>query len=318
MHELLNLPPQASSVARGIDLLHAVIIVTTFAGTAVVFAITAYFVVRYRRRPEAGPTPRTPRVVAPMKLEVAVIGVLATLFVGWWVIGFLQYRHLETPPASSMKVYVTAKQWMWKFAYPSGQTSTDVLVVPTHQPVELIMTSRDVLHGFYVPAFRIKQDVIPGRQVATWFEAVEPGTYDILCTQYCGTRHSFMRGQVVALEPADYAKWLDATPPSPAGGGTGLAARGEKVAADKGCLRCHPVDDRALPSIGPAWRHAFGATRTLATGAQVRVDEEYLTESMMDPGAKVASGFAPVMPSYRGALEPDEVAAIVEYIRSLR
>ena len=319
LRRLLALPTQSSSVAREIDTLHYTVILTTFAGVTLVAVIAAVMVVRYRRR--TPDIPLTPRVTAPAWVEISLIGGLLTLFCAWWVVGFAQYRELQTPPAGAMPIYVTAKQWMWKFADPSGPSSADSLVVPVGQPVKLIMTSRDVIHSFYVPAFRIKQEVVPGRAVTTWFEAIEPGTYDVLCTQYCGTRHSMMRAQVVALAPADYGRWLDAARaplalPGAKGDGEGLAARGRDVAAARGCLRCHTVD--GSPFIGPTWARAFGRRRATADGHDVVVDEAYLTQSMMEPRAVVAAGFAAVMPSYQGVLSPEETSALLEYIRSLR
>jgi len=319
LRHMLNLPPQASSVARGIDTLHYTVIGATFAGVALVAAITLYFIIKFRR---AGAAPSTtPRVVAPLWLELGVAGSLLTLFCAWWVIGFAQYRELETPPANAIPIYVTAKQWMWKFEYPGGPASSETLVVPVGQPVKLIMTSRDVIHSFYVPAFRIKQDVVPGHVVTTWFEAIAPGSYQVLCTQYCGTRHSFMRAQVIALAPEDFARWLEAARgplplPGAKGEGQGLAERGREVAAKHGCLRCHSID--GTPFIGPTWAHSFGTQRGLAGGGSVLVDEPYLTESMMDPDAKIAAGFQAVMPSYQGLLDPEETAALLEFIRSLR
>lgn len=319
LRRLLFLPSQSSSVAREIDTLHYTVILTTIAGVTLAAAIAGVFLLRYRRRTPV--IPLTPIVVAPAWLEIAVVGGLLTMFCTWWVIGFAQYRKLETPPADATPVYVTAKQWMWKFAYPSGPTSADVLAVPVGRPIKLIMTSRDVLHSFYVPDFRIKQDVIPGRVVTTWFEAVAPGTYDVLCAEYCGARHSFMRAQVVALAPTDYERWLDAARaplalPGAKGDGQGLAERGRQIAAERGCLRCHSVD--GSPFIGPTWANAFGRPRKTADGREIIVDEAYLTESMMDPRAVVAAGFQPVMPTYQGALTPAETSAILEYIRSLR
>ncbi|MEO8548486.1 MAG: cytochrome c oxidase subunit II [Kofleriaceae bacterium] len=319
LHHLLNLPPQASSVSRGIDALHYVVILTTFFGVALVAAITLGFVVKYRRR---SPAPAlSPRVTSPLWLELGVGGALLALFCGWWVIGFAQYRELETPPANAIPIYVTAKQWMWKFEYPGGPASSEVLVVPVGTPVKLIMTSRDVIHGFYVPAFRIKQDVVPGHATTAWFEAIEAGMYPVMCTQYCGTRHSFMHAQVVALPPADFARWLEAARgplalPGAKGEGQGLAERGRTVAAEHGCLRCHSVDGTRF--IGPSWANAFGRRRALTGGGDVLIDEAYLTESMMDPNAKLAAGFAAVMPSYQGLLGPGDIAALLEYIRSLR
>lgn len=323
MNELLRralfLPPQSSSIARGIDTLHYVVILTTLAGVTLAAAIAGVFLLRYRRRTQV--IPLTPQVVAPTWLEISVIGGLLGLFCLWWLVGFAQYREIARPPANAMPIYVTAKQWMWKFAYPEGPTSMDMLVVPVGRPVKLIMTSRDVIHSFYVAEFRIKHDVVPGRALTAWFEATEPGTFDVLCAEYCGTRHSLMRAQVVALAPEDYARWLSAARaprmlPGAKGDGQGLAERGRAVAAERGCLRCHSTD--GSPFIGPTWANAFGRTRRTADGRDVVIDEAYLTESMMDPRAIVAAGFAPVMPSYQGALSPAEAAAILEYIRSLR
>jgi cytochrome c oxidase subunit II len=319
LRRVLQLPPQSSSVARRIDTLHYTVILATLAGVALVAAVTLAFAVRYRQR---GPTPPlTERLQPPGWLEAGVVGGLLALFCGWWVVGFRQYRTLQTPPADAMPIYVTAKQWMWEFADPAGPTAINVLTVPVGRPIKLIMTSRDVIHGFYVPAFRIKQDVVPGRALTTWFEAIEPGTFDILCTQYCGTRHAEMRAQVVALAAADYARWLDAARaplalPGAKGDGQGLAARGQQVAAAHGCLRCHSSD--GSPFIGPTWAHAFGGQRRLTDGTLRTIDEAYLTESMMDPGAAIAAGFPPVMPSYQGTLSPADTAAILEYIRALR
>jgi cytochrome c oxidase subunit 2 len=319
LRQLLALPPQSSSVAREIDILHYTVILATMAGVTLAAAVTGVFLLRYRRRTAV--IPLTPCISAPTWLEVSVIGGLLGMFCLWRVIGFAQYRTLENPPADAMPIYVTAKQWMWEFDYPAGPTSNDVLVVPVGRPVKLIMTSRDVIHSFYVPSFRIKQDVIPGRAVVTWFEAVEPGTFDVLCAEYCGTNHSFMRAQVVALADADYERWLDAaraplTLPGAKGDGQRLAERGRDVAARHGCLRCHSID--GTPFIGPTWANAFGHQRATADGRSVLIDEAYLTESMMDPRAVIAAGYQPVMPSYQGQLTPAETAQILELIRSLR
>jgi cytochrome c oxidase subunit 2 len=319
LRQALFLPPQGSSVARGIDTLHYAVILMTFAGAAIVGLVGAVFLVRFRRHSKL--VPLTPHVVAPAWLEATFIVGLLGLFCGWWVIGFSQYRTLESPPPDAIPIYVTAKQWMWEFAYPDGPSTANVLTVPVGRPVKLIMTSRDVIHSFYVPAFRIKQDVVPGHAMTTWFEAIEPGAFDVLCSQYCGTRHSLMRAQVVALSAEDYALWLEAVRgplvlPGGKGEGQGLAARGHAVAAERGCLRCHSVD--GTPFIGPTWANAFGSHRRTADGNDVIVDEAYLTESMMDPRAVIAAGFQPVMPSYQGLLSPEETSAILEYIRSLR
>lgn len=309
LRRLLHLPPQGSSVARGIDTLHYTVILTTFAGVALVALVTVIFAIRYRRRDDR----RTARNPPAGRFEAGVIVGLLAVFCGWWVIGFAQYRTLQTPPADALPIYVTAKQWMWQFADPAGPTTINTLTVPVGRPIKLIMTSRDVIHSFYVPAFRIKQDVVPGRAVTAWFEAVAPGTYELLCTQYCGTRHSEMRAQVIAVAPDAYARTLVASRGK--GDGRGLAARGHEVAAERGCLRCHSTD--GTPFAGPTWANAYGRRRLLSDGRTVLIDEAYLTESMMDPSAAIAAGFPPAMPSYQGVITPAETAAILEYIRSL-
>jgi cytochrome c oxidase subunit 2 len=315
---LLALPPQASTVARDLDTLHYVVIGTSVLGALGVACATAWFLWRYRASRRPGATPAQPKPI-PLGLELAAIAGLLGLFLGFWVVGFRQYVTLRTPPAGAMDVYVVAKQWMWAFAYPDGSASNGDLYVPVGQPVRLLMTSRDVIHSFWVPAFRIKQDVVPGRMSFTWFEARTPGVYDVMCAEYCGPYHSAMRGRVVALAPADYEAWkeglrqealaVNGTPITP------LAREGERLAAERGCLRCHTVD--GTPHLGPTWAGLYGHDIELSDGRVQRVDDAYLTESMMEPLTKLHRGFAPIMPSYLGLLGAGETAAIVEYIHSL-
>ena len=332
LRRILFLPPQASSVARELDYLHYFVIGVTLAGATLVALCVGYFIVRYRHRL---PTPPRGRVAPPRPLiafwfELCVIGFLLVLFVGWWVIGFRQFVTLEVPPPDALDVYVTAKQWMWTFAYPNGRSSNAVLYVPARRPVRLVMSSRDVIHSFFVPAFRVKKDVIPGRMTSLWFEALEPGSYQVFCTEYCGEGHSTMRAQVVALSDADYVARLEQLPQldirgpndvepaamsSPPAEGLSLAEMGERVAVTKGCMRCHTAD--GSPHIGPTWLGVYRSEVPLADGASVLADAAYLTESMMDPLVRLRAGFKPVMPSYQGLLSPAETAAIVEYIRYL-
>ena len=317
VRRLLALPEQASTVAAGIDFLHYAVIGVTMAGSTAVFVVAIWFTVRYRRRP--GDT-LTPRVRAPVWLEFGVIAGLFGLFVLFWVIGFRQYVRLRTPPDDAAVVYVTAKRWMWKFGHPGGRNAIGTLVVPVGRPVKLVMTSRDVIHSFYVPAFRVKQDVLPGRYTSLWFEAKTPGTYPIYCAEYCGDGHSKMWGDVIALSPADYGAWeAGAAPDAPAlasGPVASMADRGRVVAADRGCLSCHTLDGQ--PHVGPTWRGLWNATVPLADGSTVIADEAYLTRSMMEPAAQLVAGYGPRMPPYQGLLDPAEVGALLELIRSLR
>ena len=176
LEQLLNLPPAASTYARDVDVLHLVVIGTTMLGATAVFALALYFVARCRRRV---PGETTAHLGTPLSQEIAIVGSILALFLAFWVVGSVQYDRMETPPPDTMTVYVTAKQWMWKFAYPDGRSSLNLLTVPTGKPVKLVMASRDVIHSFYVPAFRMKQDVVPGRYYTAWFQATTPGNYPI-------------------------------------------------------------------------------------------------------------------------------------------
>lgn len=340
MREILVLPEQASTYAADIDHLHYFVIGVTMLGAVSVALVAAYFVIRFRRgRQPGGPDRPVPRFQMPVKLEVGLVTLLVVLFFGWWWIGIRQYMRVRVPPPDTTDVYVMGKQWMFKFSYPEGNSSVDTLYVPAGRPIRLLMTSRDVIHAFYVPEFRVKQDLVPGRYTTTWFEAPEPGVYDILCTEFCGTGHSDMRGQVVVLPPTEYEAWLEGTTEPTVLGlrrdrrrvregeyarrfeadpreGLDLVDVGEIVAAEHGCLRCHTTD--GSPHIGPSFAGLYRRTIPLADGTEVVADEAYLTESMMDPLAYLHAGFQPVMPSYKGRLEPAETAALVELIKSLR
>ncbi|HSP79883.1 MAG TPA: cytochrome c oxidase subunit II [Myxococcaceae bacterium] len=347
LHELLMLPEQASTLAPEVDRLHYIIITTTMVAATLIFTAALVFLIRYRRRSESY---RPPRVTTTIGWEVLFIGLPLSVFVAFFFMGYHDFIRMSTPPPEAMDVYVTGKQWMWKFTYPEGPNSVGVLRVPTGRPVRLLLTSRDVIHSFFVPAFRMKQDAVPGVYTQTWFQARKPGRYRVFCAEYCGLNHSEMWGEVVALEPADFEEWMqrqrqglverrDAWPSEreqvsrpallaleedaerPQGeimyaSRGGLLEQGREVAVREGCLKCHTVDGTA--HIGPTWLDLYLRREKLASGEVVVADEAYLTESMMHPGRKVVAGFQPVMPSYLGQLEAAEVAGLLEYIKSLR
>lgn len=353
LRRLLFLPPQASSVAREIDYLHYFVIITTMAGATAITLAGVVFVIRYRARGGSSPWREDASVRIPTWAEAGIVVGLLSLFCLWWVIGFNQYVTIQVAPKDALRVYVTGKQWMWKFAYPQGEHTIATLYVPAGRPVELLLTSRDVIHSFYVPDFRIKQDAVPGRTTTTWFEAPQPGVHFVLCAEYCGTSHSTMRAQVVVLSPQDYARWLagarrDADVPAPRlvdgidgettevwGGLPGpriepplaiedfpvaqpvsLAQLGARTAGELGCLRCHTLD--GAPHIGPTWAGLYRSIVPLEGGGTIVADEAYLTESMMDPTARLHAGFQAVMPTYHGILTPGQTAAILELMKTLR
>jgi cytochrome c oxidase subunit 2 len=338
LRTILFLPPQASTMARSIDYLHYFVIITTMIGAAGVAVVSLYFIVRYREAKERGGArppdlrPHHSRGGVSLWKELSIFGGLLALFVLWWILGFIQYVRLAEPPRDSLTIYVIGKKWMWSFAYPQGSGTEGVLYVPAGRPVKLVLTSRDVIHSFYVPDFRVKMDVVPGRSTQIWFEVKEPGRHPVYCAEMCGVGHSTMRAEVVALSDADYDRTLhglaslDIPPPDQHDGEVvfaaepraplSLAAMGQRVAVEAGCFRCHTVD--GTPHIAPTWAGLYGASIPLADGTQVIADEAYLTSSMMDPLAQLHAGFPPVMPSYQGLLDAPQIGAIVEYIRSLR
>jgi cytochrome c oxidase subunit II len=332
LRRLLMLPPQASSFARHIDYLHYSVILTTLVGATAVAGAAAYFVLRYRRRggappedPKQDPSANRQPGGLPLRIELAVVLGLLALFVAWWAVGFSQFVMLQVPPRDALPIYASGKQWMWTFIYPNGTTSNGVLFVPAGQPVKLILSSRDVIHSFYVPEFRIKKDVLPGQVTTVWFDAPEPCVASLYCAEYCGTEHSLMLAEVHVLSPAEYAVSVGGLEPllvpgrvatSPRVAATvSLASIGQRIAAEHGCLRCHTVD--GTPHLGPSWAGLLGSTVPLQGGRTVVADEAYVTESMMDPRVKVRESFEPLMPSYQGLIDAPETAAIIEYIRTL-
>jgi cytochrome c oxidase subunit 2 len=325
MRRLLFLPEQASSYARDVDSLHFFVIAVTMMGAAGVFLTAIYFFVKYRRRSDTDVTPEVkPRAIH----EVLFIGVPITLFLLWFAIGYPQYLSLSNPPPDAMDVYVQGKKWMWKFAYPGGPSAIDALRVPAGRPVRLLITSRDVIHSFFVPALRIKMDALPGRYTQTWFLADKPGRYQIFCAEYCGLGHSSMLGELTVMPAAEFDDWLQqqrrgvaqaqdsaAAPGEAVRPASDIVQEGRRVAAEQGCLKCHSVD--GTRHIGPTWAALYMRPEKLANGKQVVADEAYLTRSMMDPGGEIVAGFQNVMPTYQGKMTPPEVASVVEYIKSL-
>jgi cytochrome c oxidase subunit II len=326
LRRLLFLPEQASTFASKVDSLHYFVIITTLLVSTAVGLTALLFFVRFRRRSE---TQTTPLLNPPWWLETLFVVVPLSFFLAWFARGYRDYVEMRNPPKSAMDIYVQAKQWMWKFSYPGGPNGIGVLRVPANRPVRLLMTSRDVIHSFYVPAFRVKQDVLPGRYSETWFEAVEVGRYQLLCAEYCGTNHSNMRAEVIVLHPEEFDNWLadqrrgralqqDGAPSTEEEpiAQADLVRQGEALAVRFGCVKCHSID--GSPHIGPTWLDLYLRREPLEGGQTIIADEGYLTESMMEPRAKIVRGFDPVMPTFKGRLAGAEVAAIVEFIKSLR
>jgi len=269
------------------------------------------FAIRYRRR-RGREEPPGPAATGHALLEAVWIAVPSLVVVAFFVYGYLVFRDLRAPRAGAQEIYVTARQFLYEFRYPDGRRGVNELRVPEGRPVKLVMTSEDVIHGFYLPAYRIKQDVLPGRYTTLYLEPDRAGTFDIFCTQYCGVGHSSMRARLVVMPPQEYARWAAA---AAAEGLRPPAERGRELAERAGCLGCHSTDGSA--KIGPSFRGLFGRRVTLAGGTAVTADEEYIRESILDPGAKVVEGFPNIMPTFKTILSGEEVSSIVAYLKTL-
>jgi cytochrome c oxidase subunit II len=324
MRRLLFLPEQGTQYAQQVDHLHFLVITVTMLSAAGVALVALILFIRYRRRSE---TQTTPHVEPKAIHEVFFIAVPLGFFLLCFAIGFPLFVKLQTPPKDAMDVYVQGKKWMWKFAYPGGPNGVDVLRVPAGRPVRLLITSRDVIHSFYVPDFRIKQDAVPGRYTETWFSAIAPGRHQVFCAEYCGLGHSAMLGEVVVMEPAEFDGWIaearrntvvasQDSPEDQLDPRASLAENGRRLAAQYGCFKCHTVD--GTRHIGPTWLDLYRKREKMQSGQTIVADEAYLTESMMDPAAKVVAGYQNVMPTFQGRIPGPEIAAIVEFIKTLR
>jgi cytochrome c oxidase subunit 2 len=298
-------PPQASTLAPRTDHLLYYLLAVSATLTVVIAALIVVFAVRYRRRP--GNEVAT-QIVGSHRLELAWTATPLALLMVMYVWGSHVYFWAFTPPTDAMRVNGIGKQWMWKFQHLGGQREINELHVPVHRPVKVLLTSQDVIHSFYVPAFRVKSDVIPGRYTELWFEATRPGSYHLFCAEYCGTMHSGMIGRVVAMEPARFEAWL--------AGGAALspARRGERLFQDLGCDTCHRADGRAR---GPDLTGLAGREVQLQRGEVVVADATYLRTAIVDPGAQLVAGYQNIMPSFRGQVTEEDLLALVTYVQSL-
>jgi len=300
-------PPQASTVAPEVDALYFFLVAITIVFSALVAALILYFAIRYRRSAKVDRTPFHPSVW----MEVSWLILPLPLLLGIFVWSADVYFTLQRPPAGAMEFTVVAKQWMWKLQHPSGRREIDTLHVPKGQPVRLSMISQDVIHSFYVPAFRMKQDVLPGRYTQCWFEATQVGEFHLFCAEYCGTNHSRMIGKVIVMEPDEYQAWLAGGSPSES-----PVVAGQKLFEQLRCDSCH-LPQGGEQSRGPSLANLAGKPVTLTTGDQVTADDNYLRESILRSANKVVAGYQPIMPSYEGQIGEEQVLQLIAYIRSM-
>jgi cytochrome c oxidase subunit 2 len=299
-------PHAASSLAGRVDALYFYLIAVSVVFTLIIAFSILYFAIKYRRRSEA----ELPHgVEGSLKLEIAwsVIPLIIALSFFFW--GASVFFAINRPPNDAIEISVVGKQWMWKFQHSDGQREINELHVPIGRPVRLTMASEDTIHSFYVPAFRVKRDVLPGRVATMWFEATRKGRYHLFCAEYCGTKHSGMIGWLEVMDPVDFQAWL--------AGGTGsesLASAGSKLFAQHACNTCHRPDSLAR---GPNLEGLFGQPVRLQDGRTIVADESYIRESIVLPQAKLVVGFQPIMPTFQGLISEEGLLQLVAYVKSL-
>jgi len=298
-------PAAASQFANEMDRLFAALLLIAALATVSLFAMTIYFITKYHKSRDVD---RSAPHERSWHFEIGWITATLVIFVGLAVWGADLFVRQYEPPRNAQEIYVVAKQWMWKIQHPDGTREINTMHVPSGRPIRLIMASQDVIHSFYVPAFRVKQDVVPGRYESLWFSATQPGRYRLMCAEYCGTQHSTMGGWVVVQEPADYARWLEDQHQQ-----RSLAKQGKALFASLGCGGCHGAGSTVH---APPLDGLYGRPVPLEDGRLVKADERYLRDSIMLPKSEVAAGYAPVMPSYAGQIGEDDLVKLIAFLKA--
>ena len=332
--------PQASTVAVGVDQVNDFIFWLSVFFTIAIPATMLVFIVKYHRSNKGRRTEQLDHSTALEVIWTLIPFVLMMIIFGW---GWVEYKKMKAPVANALEINVIGRQWLWNFQYPNGRQAMNDVVIPLNKPVKFIMTSEDVLHSFYVPNFRNKQDVVPGMYTSLYVVATMTGVHKIYCAEYCGTSHSDMLGRVIVVPEAEYNAFLETgkmpelassdaltMPYRQSSSGSGASKsdstssavlkapheRGKELYASKGCVACHSADGSA--KVGPSFKGAFGHEVELVDGQKVTVDENYLRESIENSQAKVVKGYAPSMPLYKGTLTDQEVGSLIAYIKSLK
>lgn len=312
------LPKASSTVAPQVDMAWYTVLGVTTVFFLILMIPTFYFGMKYKRKKQGEVTSAIDHSTT---IEVVWTTIPLVVLILLFFAGLVGWVNSQVAPANALEVQVTAQKWNWSFKYPNGTTSPGKLVVPKGQPVRLVMSSTDVIHSFYVPEFRIKQDVIPGVYTSIWFEPTEAREYVVFCTEYCGGPegdvaadkpggHSDMLATVVVMEEQAFKDWLEtggedkSIPP---------AERGKQLYTQWGCQTCHSTDGSKL--AGPTFKGLFGKDEELTDGSKVKVDENYIRESILNPNAKVVKGFAPVMPVFQGQLKDPQIDALIAFIK---
>jgi cytochrome c oxidase subunit 2 len=299
-------PDEASAVARHTDYLYWGLIGLSAIAIVIIFVPMFYFLFKYRRGRKAD---RRPAHLPEMKIEITWTLIPTFIFLGLFAWGADVYWTIQSPPPDAMEINVVGKQWMWKIQHPEGNREINELHVPLGRTVKLTLASQDVIHSFFLPAFRIKRDVVPGRYSTLWFKADRAGTFHLFCSEYCGTHHSTMIGQVVVQEPAEYQEWLTRGQPA-----NTLAQAGERLYRELGCSGCH---ENSTIVHAPPLRGIFGRPVPVQNGQFITADEGYIRDSILLPAKDISAGYTNLMPSFQGRVSEDELLELVAYIRSL-
>jgi len=305
---------QGSDFAHKVDFANDVVTIISVICTVAIVGAMIYFAIIYRQR--NGVDHETPAIEGNNALEViwTVFPTLVCIWVAW--LGYDSFVDLRTPPANAMEVNVTGQKWQWNFQYKNGKRTTSELVVPVGEPVKLIMTSKDVLHSFFVPVMRTKMDVIPGRYTHQWFRPIKTGDFQVFCTEYCGNEHSKMLARLKVLPKAEFERWLADDSEERKLASLKPSDRGKELYQSKQCVTCHSLD--GSPRVGPSWLKLFGKEGKLSTGASYKADENYIRESILNPVAKTVAGYPAMgMPSYQGQLTDEDITGIIEFIKTI-
>lgn len=299
-------PPAASSIANGVDQLYLFLSAITVFFTVLIFSIIFYFMVKYRRKSE---DEKAAEIHSSMVLELAWTIIPSLICVVMFVWASALYVRNARPPAASTEIFVIGKQWMWHLQHPEGPREINELHVPVDTPIKLTMTSQDVIHDFYIPAFRVKKDVLPGRYTSLWFQATETGTYHLFCAQYCGTDHGSMIGWVYVMSPTDYAAWLEGGEASES-----MAQQGERLFSHYSCSYCHVSEGGGQ---APSLVGAYGKPEKLANGQTRIVDDDLIRQALMEPNSVVLPNYSPIMPTFKGQLTEEQVLDLIAYVKLL-
>lgn len=306
---------EASLASHDVDAVFIFILIIAGFFFIITQSLLIYFAIRYRKKPGQEPV-ATPYITGNQTLEIIWITIPSLLLVAIFAYGLVVFVKMRTPIPGATEIQVTASQFQWSFKYPDGRSAANELRLAIDKPVKLIMTSRDVIHGFFIPQYRQKQDVLPGRYTYLWLLPKKTGTFDIYCSQYCGTGHSLMRATLIVMPQLEYRNWEQSEQKKLQGGTRSLADKGKGLFESAGCIGCHSIDGSA--KVGPTLKGIFGSTVQLADGKTVKADEEYLRESMEEPNEQIVKGFQPIMPTFKGTLKDDDIAAIIAYLKTLK